>query len=81
MKMSYTPSGVCCKKIEVEVEDGILKEVNFTGGCQGNLKAIKTLIEGMKIEDIIDKLDNVTCGEKETSCSMQLCNALKMLLK
>lgn len=81
MKLSYKPSGICCKQIDIDVEDGILKEVNFTGGCQGNLTALKTLIEGMKIEDIIDKLENVTCGEKGTSCSMQLCTALKLMLK
>ena len=51
MKLTYKPSGVCCKQIDVEVEDGILTNVEFTGGCQGNLAAIKLLVEGMKIED------------------------------
>ncbi len=80
MKLTYKPSGVCCKQIDVEVEDGILTNVEFTGGCQGNLAAIKLLVEGMKIEDIIEKLQNVTCGDKPTSCTMQLCNALKFML-
>ena len=79
MKLSYKPSGVCCKQIDVDIEDGVLKEVNFTGGCNGNLKAIKKLVEGMKVEDIIKTLGDVTCGDKPTSCTMQLCKALELL--
>lgn len=81
MKVTYKPSGICCKQIDLDVENGVLKEVNFTGGCQGNLKALKILIEGMDINVIIEKLENITCGDKGTSCSMQLCNALKIMFK
>lgn len=79
MKMTYKPSGVCCKQIDIDVEDGILKEVSFIGGCNGNLKAIKKLVEGLTIDEIIEKLGDITCGDKSTSCAMQLCKALEFL--
>ena len=81
MKMSYKPSGVCVKEIKLEVEDNILKSVEFVGGCPGNLALLKKLIEGKNVDDIINKIDGVRCGEKQTSCSMQLCNALRMVKK
>ena len=81
MKMSYKPSGVCVKEIKLEVEDNILKSVEFVGGCPGNLALLKKLIEGKNIDDIINEIDSVRCGEKQTSCSMQLCNALRMIKK
>ena len=79
MKMTYKPSGVCCKQIDIEVENDVIISVNFTGGCPGGLAAIKKVVEGMKIDDVIDMFDNVTCGTKNTSCVMQLCKALKMM--
>ena len=81
MKMSYKPSGVCVKEIKLEVEDNILKNVEFIGGCPGNLALLKKLIEGKYIDEIIEKIDGVRCGDKQTSCSMQLCNALRMIKK
>lgn len=81
MKMSYKPSGVCVKEIKLEVEDNILKNVEFIGGCPGNLALLKKLIEGKDINEIIEKIDGVRCGDKQTSCSMQLCNALRMIKK
>lgn len=81
MKMSYKPSGVCVKEIKLEVEDNILKNVDFIGGCPGNLALLKKLIEGKDIDEIIEKIDGVRCGDKQTSCSMQLCNALRMIKK
>ena len=79
MKMSYKPSGVCVKEIKLEVEDNILKTVEFVGGCPGNLALLKKLIEGKNVDDTINEIDGVRCGEKQTSCSMQLCNALRMI--
>ena len=81
MKMSYKPSGVCVKEIKLEVEDNSLKNVEFIGGCPGNLALLKKLIEGKDIDEIIEKIDGVRCGDKQTSCSMQLCNALRMIKK
>lgn len=81
MKMSYKPSGVCVKEIKLDVEDNILKSVEFVGGCPGNLALLKKLIEGKDIDEIIEKIDGVRCGDKQTSCSMQLCNALRMFKK
>ena len=79
MKMTYKPSGVCCKQIDIEVENDVIISVNFTGGCPGGLAAIKKVVEGMEVQDVIDMFDNITCGNKNTSCVMQLCKALKMI--
>ncbi len=72
----FTPSGVCAKMIRFAVEDGKLTFVNFTGGCDGNLKAVSALVKDMKLEDIVAKLSGITCGKKSTSCADQLCKAL-----
>ena len=78
MIFNYTPSGVCSRNIEIDIdENGIINKVNFTGGCNGNLKGISTLVEGMNIDDVIKKLENIKCGFKQTSCPAQLANALK----
>ena len=75
---TYTTKGSCVKTITVTIHDNILKEVIFQGGCPGNLSAIKLLVEGMQVDDIINKLQNVMCGNKKTSCANQLCEALKI---
>lgn len=80
MTYTYKTKGVCSSKIDFEVEDGKVKNVAFTGGCNGNLKGIAKLVEGMQIEDVIEKLENLTCGFKNTSCPVQLANALKEVL-
>lgn len=77
MKIAYTPKGVCSKQINIEVEDGIVKNVEYIGGCNGNLKGIGSLVKGMKVEDVIDRLENIKCGMKNTSCPDQLAKALK----
>ena len=66
--MVYHPQGVCSKAINLEVEDGIIKSVEFTGGCNGNLQGISSLVAGMRIEDAIGKLRGIKCGFKNTSC-------------
>lgn len=78
MKFVYIPKGVCSRQITVDVDDnGIVKDVQFIGGCNGNLKGISQLVKGMKAEDVIEKLENITCGMKPTSCPAQLAQALK----
>lgn len=79
MKYSYRTSGTCSSQIDLEVEDGILKDVCFTGGCNGNLKGISALVKGMKIEEVISRLEGIRCGYKPTSCPDQLCQALRAI--
>lgn len=76
-KIEYKPTGVCCRQMTIEVENGILKDVDFVGGCNGNLKGIKSLLIGMKTTDIIERLEGITCGNKLSSCPDQLAKALK----
>lgn len=78
MGYTYRTQGVCSRAINFEVENGILKDVNFEGGCNGNLKGIGQLVEGMKVDDVIEKLENIKCGFKNTSCPAQLAEALKL---
>ena len=77
MKIAYIPKGVCSKQINIEVEDGIVKSVEYIGGCNGNLKGIGSLVKGMKVEDVIERLENIKCGMKNTSWPDQLAQALK----
>ncbi|NDV27840.1 TIGR03905 family TSCPD domain-containing protein [Desulfovibrio sp. JC010] len=72
----FTPKGVCAKMIRFKVEDNKITYLNFTGGCDGNLKAISALVKGMELEKIILTLEGITCGKKSTSCADQLCQAL-----
>ena len=76
-KMTYYPEGVCSMMIEIETEGDVIKDVQFTGGCNGNLSGISQLIKGMKIDDVIEKLEGTTCGTNSTSCPEQLAKALK----
>ena len=78
--MVYEPQGVCSKAIDVEVEEGVIKSVKFTGGCNGNLQGIASLVAGMKIEDAISRLRGIKCGFKNTSCPDQLACALQEIL-
>jgi len=77
MKTYYT-EGVCSTEINFETEDGKLIHVKFEGGCDGNLKAISTLVKGMRIEDVIEKLKGITCESNPTSCPDQLARALEL---
>lgn len=72
----FKPENVCSKLIRYKVENGRLTRLQFTGGCEGNLKAMAALVEGMKVEEVVDKLKGITCGKKNTSCADQLCVAL-----
>ena len=78
--MKYTTQGVCSRFIDFDLEDGIVKNVVFTGGCNGNLKGIAALVEGQPAEDVIKRLTGTMCGFKPTSCPDQLAKALEAAL-
>ena len=77
MEYTYKTSGTCASKIDFDLEDGLVKNVRFTGGCNGNLKAIAALVEGEPKEKVIKILKGIKCGLKNTSCSDQLAKALE----
>ncbi|HMM20852.1 MAG TPA: TIGR03905 family TSCPD domain-containing protein [Selenomonadales bacterium] len=76
MVVSYATEGVCSKEIKFEVENGVVKQLAFVGGCPGNLSAIAKLVEGMPVEDVIRKLKGNLC-RNQTSCADQLARALE----
>lgn len=75
--MRYIPKGVCSQAIDVELDGNVIKHVQFTGGCHGNLQGVARLVEGMKVDDAIAKIRGIRCGFKSTSCPDQLANALE----
>ena len=81
MQFEHKTKGTCSQKILFEIEDGILKNVQFIGGCNGNLKGISSLVDGMAVEDVISRIDGIRCGFKSTSCPDQLAQALKEAIK
>ena len=79
-KFTFYPEGVCSMMIEIELDGDTIKDVVFTGGCNGNLSGISKLIKGMKAEDVIEKLEGTKCGLNDTSCPDQLSKALRQAL-
>lgn len=80
--ITYQPQNVCSRQMNIVVEDGVVVSLEVVGGCQGNLRGISKLVEGMKVEEVIKRLDGVTCrGSRtgQTSCPDQLAQALKKL--
>ena len=78
----YMTQGTCSQAIHIELnDDNTINNVSFTGGCNGNLKGIGKLVEGMPAEKVVEKLRGVTCGFKNSSCPDQLANALSEMLK
>jgi uncharacterized protein (TIGR03905 family) len=75
--MTYKTNGVCCKEIQLELADGIISELNFSNGCDGNLKGIAKLAKGRNAEEIIPLISGIKCGTRGTSCPDQLALALK----
>ena len=75
--MDYRPRGVCAQLIHFELDGDTVKNVQFLGGCNGNLQGISSLVKGMKAEDVIARLEGIRCGNKMTSCPDQLACALK----
>ncbi len=80
-KITYNTRGVCSRRINIEIEDGIVMNVAFEGGCSGNTQGVAVLVRGMKVDEVIERLSGIRCGFKATSCPDQLANALKEHLK
>ncbi len=76
MTYTYKTKGTCSTNIELEVEDGVIKDIAFWGGCSGNLQGISRLVIGMPVDTVISRLEGVRCGTRPTSCPDQLCKAL-----
>ncbi len=79
-RLEYKTRGTCSRMISLEVEDGIITECSFSGGCAGNTQGIASLVKGMKVTDAIEKTRGIKCGFKNTSCPDQLSLALEQLL-
>ena len=77
MQCTYQTKGTCSFKIEFDLNDNVVTNVVFYGGCNGNLKAVSKLVDGMTVEQIEDKLRNNTCGARQTSCADQLAIAVR----
>ena len=79
MQYVYNTKGTCSRQIIIDIEDDKIENVVFIGGCNGNLKGINSLTKGMTIDDVITRLQGITCGFKPTSCPDQLATALKQI--
>ena len=77
MQYSYQTEQTCSQQIDFEIKDGKLYNVTFYGGCHGNLQGLSRLVEGMKVEDVLERLEGIHCGWKDTSCPDQLCRAIR----
>ena len=81
MTIEYMPRGVCSRKMTIQVEEDVIQSVQVEGGCSGNLQGISRLVEGMRVEDAIARMEGIRCGWKNTSCPDQLAQALKQYKK
>ena len=77
MQYTFKTKGTCAQMISFDIEDNKLSNVQFYGGCNGNLKGIGSLVEGMDMDEVIARLEGIKCGMKQTSCPDQLAAALK----
>ena len=75
--INYKTRGVCSREIIIDVEDNIVKDVKFIGGCHGNTQGISALVKDMQVDEVINKLEGINCNGKGTSCPDQLAKALK----
>lgn len=80
MKHVYNTTGTCAKKIEFNIEDNKISDIAFIGGCSGNGRAMAALLDGMQVEDAIEKLSGIVCGPRSTSCGDQFAKALRDVL-
>ena len=80
-KIVYPTKGVCSQAIAIELEGDIVKGVQFIGGCSGNTQGISMLVRGMKVEDVISRIEGISCGGKGTSCPDQLAKALRIMTR
>ena len=74
--IQYETSGTCCRLMQVKLDDDVIVDANFIGGCNGNLQGLTNLIKGMNIDDVINRLSGIKCGDKSTSCPDQLAQCL-----
>ncbi len=79
MQYSYNTRGTCSRQIRIDVEDGIIKQVEFVSGCPGNTQGVARLSEGRPIDEVIPLIEGIRCGNKPTSCPDQLAQALKLI--
>ena len=78
MKYTFKPKGVCSFSLEFDLEGDIIRNIEFQGGCNGNLKGIGSLVEGMDVDEVIHRLQGIRCGMKDTSCPDQMSKALSI---
>ena len=81
MTYSYRPQGVCARGLSFEIEDNIVKNIEFTGGCSGNTQGVAALAEGMDANELVERLAGIRCGFKSTSCPDQLAKAVAKALE
>lgn len=80
MLIDYQPQGVCSRRMLIQVENGVVQDLQVIGGCHGNLQGISALVRGMKVEDVVARLSGIRCGVKPTSCPDQLSKALEQAM-
>ncbi len=78
---TYTTKGTCSKAIDFDIVDGVVRNVSFMGGCNGNTQGVSALVEGMPVEEVVKRLEGIKCGPRPTSCPDQLAKALKESLQ
>ena len=81
MAYQYRTKGVCSRSITFDIRDGVITDVQFEGGCNGNTQGIAALVEGMAVDEAIRRLSGIRCGYKDTSCPDQLANALRQAIE
>lgn len=81
MAYQYRTKGVCSRSITFDIQDGVITDVQFEGGCNGNTQGIAALVEGMAVDEAIRRLSGIRCGYKDTSCPDQLANALRQAIE
>ena len=77
MMYSYKTEGVCARNITFDVKENKIFNLKFEGGCNGNLKGLSAMVEGQEVDSVIDRLEDIKCGSKSTSCPDQLSKALR----
>ena len=81
MRYSFTPRGVCSAQIDFDIDDGVIKNVRFTRGCNGNTQGVGALCEGMPASEVVKRLEGINCNGRGTSCPDQLAKAVKMAME
>lgn len=79
MKYTWNTQGTCSRQIQLDVEDGVIRDCCFIGGCNGNTQGVSKLVIGQKLDEVIARLEGIRCGARPTSCPDQLAQALKAI--